>query len=62
MAISTLRDELLTAFDQLSPDKQARVVAFTRSLGASLPPGIPGEVLLQLAQEISFDSKDLAGW
>lgn len=60
MAISSLKEQLLTEFDKLSPEQQERVLEFTRSLHSALPPSIPGEVLLERAREINFDPQDLA--
>jgi hypothetical protein len=60
MVALTLRDQLLNEFDKLTPEKQERVLNFTKSLSSTLPPGIPGEVLLQRAREINFDPNDLA--
>ncbi len=60
MATPSLRDELLREFEKLSPEQQERVLDFTRRLQNPLPPGIPGEVLLERAREINFDPEDLA--
>ncbi len=56
----SIRDQLLYEFDKLSPKKQQRVVNFARSLNNILPPGIPGEVLIELAKTLNFSSEDLA--
>lgn len=56
----SLRDQLLDEFDRLTPEKQQRVVNFARSLNNTLPPGIPGEVLIELAKTLNFSSEDLA--
>ncbi len=55
-----LREQLLNEFDKLPPEKQQRVLDYTRALSDTLPPGIPGEVLWERAREINFDPEDLA--
>jgi hypothetical protein len=60
VATPSLKEQLLNEFEKLSPQQQERVVEFTRSLRGTLPPGIPGEVLIQLAKELNFDPQDLA--
>jgi hypothetical protein len=55
-----LREQLLDEFDKLPPEKQQQVLQFTRSLSSTLPPGTPGEVLIELAHELNFSSDDLA--
>ena len=40
-----LREQLLNEFDNLSPEKQQRVLDFNRNLGSTLPPGTPVEDL-----------------
>lgn len=60
MATPSLKEQLLSEFEKLTPEQQARVVEFTRGLQSTLPPAIPGEVLLERAREINFDPEDLA--
>lgn len=48
MAAVSLRDEILRQLEQLSAEQQQRVLDYARSLAQSeLPPGTPGEVLLE---------------
>ncbi len=54
-----LREELLSEFDKLSPEKQQRVLEFTRTLTSTLPPGTPGEVLLAQMGSFHFEPGDL---
>jgi hypothetical protein len=61
MVAVSLKEQLLSEFDQLSPEQQQQVVEFARGLKRSkLPPGTPGEVLIALAKELNFSSEDLA--
>ncbi len=60
MAIPSLKDEVLRELEKLSPEQQERVLEFARGLRKALPPGIPGEVLAELARELNFDPQDLA--
>jgi|FLYN01.1.fsa_nt_gi hypothetical protein len=59
-ATPSVKEQLLNEFDKLSPEQQQRVLEFTRSLRSTLPPGTPGEVLIELAKELNFDPQDLA--
>jgi len=59
MAALPPREQLLQEFDKLPPDKQKRVIDFTRQLSSTLSPGIPGEVLIERAREINFPPEDL---
>jgi len=61
MAIPSVKEQLLSEFDKLSLEQQKKVLEFTHNLrGSNLPPGIPGEVLIELAKELNFDPQDLA--
>ena len=61
MATPSIKEQLLSEIDKLSPEQQKKVLEFTYKLrSSSLPPGIPGEVLLERAREINFDPEDLA--
>jgi hypothetical protein len=60
MTVSSVRDQLLSEFDKLSPEHQQRVLEFTRRLHRNqLPPGTPGEVMIALAEELNFSKADL---
>ena len=60
MAAPSLKQELLKEIDQLTPEQQAQVLQFTRALHSTLPPGTPGNDLIALADQLNFDSDDLA--
>jgi hypothetical protein len=60
MAESTIREEIIRQLDNLTPDEQQQVLDFAKSLQNTLPPGIPGEVLIARAREVDFDPADLA--
>ena len=59
MAAVSLKAQILDELEYLTPEQQARVLRFTRQLRKSLPPGIPGEVLIARAKAINFDFEDL---
>ena len=56
----SVKDELLSEIDKLSSEQQAQVLAYTRNLQITLPPGTPGEDLVQLVHELNFTADDLA--
>jgi hypothetical protein len=60
MEMVSLKDQLLDLFDKLSSEQQKQVLTFVQSLPKPLPPGMPGEELIQLAEELNFDSDELA--
>ncbi|RMF82551.1 MAG: hypothetical protein D6737_01415, partial [Chloroflexi bacterium] len=55
---SSLEQEILEALRKLSPEKQRRVLDYTRSL--TRPKGTPGKLAVQYAREINFPAEDLA--
>lgn len=56
----TVKEQIVHQLDQLTLDQLQEVLDFARQLPSRLPPGIPGEVLLDRAREINFDPDDLA--
>jgi hypothetical protein len=53
MAASTLREQLLTEIDKLSPDQQEQMLAYAKSL--SRPRGAPARSLLIYAGRIPLE-------
>ena len=55
----SLRDQIISQLDRLSPEQQQLILDYTRSLLGQLPQGIRGEELIALAHEINFTPEDL---
>jgi hypothetical protein len=58
MVDKTYEQELLDHVRKLGVDKQRRVLEFVK--GLERPPGIPGWLAIQFADEIDFPPEDLA--
>jgi hypothetical protein len=49
MVNPTVKDQILTDLEQLSPEKQARAAQLVHDLVSSTPKGVPGRMLLRFA-------------
>ena len=56
---SSIKTQIMALLDSLSPEEQLQMLHYGKSLQSRLPPGIPGEVLIERAHEINFPTKDL---
>jgi hypothetical protein len=61
MTTPSLKEQIIAELDNLSPEQQRQMLEYARGLGqqSTLPPGIPGEVLITRAKEINFAPEDL---
>ena len=60
MNTTSVKEQIVSQLDKLSEEQQQQVLEFTHRLQRTLPPGMPGEVLIARAREINFDPQDLA--
>ena len=60
MVTKSIRQTLLNEIDNLTPEQQQAVLTYTLNLKNQLPEGMSGEAMIALAQELNFDSDDLA--
>lgn len=56
----SLKDDIIHELDKLSETQLREILSHTLRLQSKLPPGTSGEVLLEHARNIKFDSEDLA--
>jgi hypothetical protein len=56
MTIDSVRDRLLDELNHLTPVQQEKLLDYARQMqqGSTLPPGTPGERLVELAGEFRF--------
>ncbi len=61
MTTPTIKEQVLSQLDHLSPEQQQQVLNFARGLQqeSALPPGTPGEVLLAHIDSFEFEPGDL---
>jgi hypothetical protein len=60
MNTTSVKEQIVSQLDKLSEEQQQQVLEFSQRLPSTLPPPIPGEVLIARAREINFDPQDLA--
>ncbi len=57
----SVKEQLINQIDRLTEEQQQDLLNYALRLQQStLPPGTPGEVLLELAERLDFDPDDLA--
>jgi len=56
MTIDSVRDRLLDELNHLTPVQQEKLLDYARQMqqGSTLPPGTPGERLVELAGQFRF--------
>lgn len=60
MGTQSVKEQLLHELDRLTQDQQEHLLNVARRLQTSpLPPGVPGEVLLQQRHKYDFTPEDL---
>ena len=59
MELDTIKAQIIELLDLLSSEEQLQLLNFGKTLQSQLPPGIPGEVLVERAHKIDFPAEDL---
>lgn len=60
MSTQSVKEQLLHELDRMTPEQQEHLLNVARRLQTSpLPPGVPGEVLLQHIDRFDFTPEDL---
>jgi len=60
MSTQSVKDQIMHELDRLTQEQQEHLLAVARRLQTSpLPPGVPGEVLIQRRHEFDFTPEDL---
>lgn len=57
----SIKEQVMQALDNMTEDEQKQVLELVQSIKQnSLPPGTPGEVLIELAHQLDFSAQDIA--
>ena len=59
MAARSVKEEIISVLEHLTPEQQRQVLEFTQRMTTRLSAGTPGEVLMAAAREVNFDPADL---
>ena len=60
MALPSLKEQIIAELDKLTPTQQQQMLEIVKSFQSDLPPGTPGEVLLEHMDSFEFEPDDLA--